>query len=926
MINKIVYPDANEALFEACEGSMAKIVLNTEKSIKEASSNSITKKMLEDCRPDKDHFLIHFIGVGDYEKYGFNKNADAFPKKANEKYYDTFVKNGHLFREHKSDNPEVNAIGQIKKAMYNPEMGRIELAVWANIKKASEEYEKALAGETLSCSMGCFPAGTPVAIALGKEVAIETLKKGDTILTASTAISKVEDTYNYNYTGDLLTIKATGILDALVCTGNHPIYIRRYKKQPIQDAPAICPICGKHVKYLKTHIKRSLDPSHKTAWDTYMKEFEQFEEKFIDASELRCGDYIISPKFKLNTLSTDYDKTLAKFLGYFVAEGNFIKYRGKNIKYMEAPYRAVQLNFNKTETEYVNNVINLLKILVPNKTPTVQVREKKNLSVISLYDKDFANLVYNLCNEHADNKYLNLDLIKTWDSDCVKLFLNAYIEGDGTFNEINNNISWTTISKKLHQQLITLCNSIDLPVSTYTKTAYTTNGVLHKASYTGTIAQKDLANTTIFTKVSKDLAIVDLGLQHPNCFATATNIYHRITNINCESVTEFPVYNLNVAGEHTYIANNVLVHNCSVPVDRDSISGKLCKRPSEYEPWMKKTPGQYIPEHKKYAFVYNDEPSFFDLSIVKRPAERIAHYLEYKFASDNTEGLLKAASDNNGYIPSALLAELQGIKFSLTKGFRNIKKANTLKRLIELEKDFANAISDKQDNTVKGLYIKNAAINSFSKDFDLSDSELKEFTNLNIRKESFFREMAKRASIMNFKSFIDFIYPEDKSEEKQQAVKLASCQILPTLFNGLNNFGIDLNELDNLFDSGSEFDCIADNSNSDPIQKLFDKASDKFSIDKNGRDKRIISITIINNGGSTSANNILEDILPTILKTASSNSNNYSKEVINKAKKYATAYAVYKIAAINDIEKLQGKELDEATLLSLIGQNYIYNI
>lgn len=731
MINKIVYPDANEALFEACEGSMAKIVLNTEKSIKEASSNSITKKMLEDCRPDKDHFLIHFIGVGDYEKYGFNKNADAFPKKANEKYYDTFVKNGHLFREHKSDNPEVNAIGQIKQAMYNPEMGRIELAVWANIKKASEEYEKALAGETLSCSMGCFPAGTPVAIAPGKEVAIETLKKGDTILTASTAISKVEDTYNYNYTGDLLTIKATGILDALVCTGNHPIYIRRYKKQPIQDAPAICPICGKHVKYLKTHIKRSLDPSHKTAWDTYMKEFEQFEEKFIDASELRCGDYIISPKFKLNTLSTDYDKTLA---------------------------------------------------------------------------------------------------------------------------------------------------------------------------------------------------IVDLRLQHPNCFATATNIYHRITNINCESVTEFPVYNLNVAGEHTYIANNVLVHNCSVPVDRDSISGKLCKRPSEYEPWMKKTPGQYIPEHKKYAFVYNDEPSFFDLSIVKRPAERIAHYLEYKFASDNTDGLLKAASDNNGYIPSALLAELQGIKFSLTKGFRNIKKANTLKRLIELEKDFANAISDKQDNTVKGLYIKNAAINSFSKDFDLSDSELKEFANLNIRKESFFREMAKRASIMNFKSFIDFIYPEDKSEEKQQAVKLASCQILPTLFNGLNNFGIDLNELDNLFDSGSEFDCIADNSNSDPIQKLFDKASDKFSIDKNGRDKRIISITIINNGGSTSANNILEDILPTILKTASSNSNNYSKEVINKAKKYATAYAVYKIAAINDIEKLQGKELDEATLLSLIGQNYIYNI
>ena len=154
-MNKIIYPDANEQLSSELQGKFATFIDHDKfyGHVKQASSNVITKAMLEDCKPDKDHFLIHFTAVGDYEKYGFNKNADSFPKFANQKYYKTFETNAHLFREHRSDNPS-KAIGIIKKAMYNPEMGRIEVAAWANIKKASEEYEKAKNGLPLSCSMG----------------------------------------------------------------------------------------------------------------------------------------------------------------------------------------------------------------------------------------------------------------------------------------------------------------------------------------------------------------------------------------------------------------------------------------------------------------------------------------------------------------------------------------------------------------------------------------------------------------------------------------------------------------------------------------------------------------------------------------------------------------------------------------------------
>jgi hypothetical protein len=157
MMNKLIYPEANEQLFQSLEGRFCTLFTQDKflTNVKTASSNSITKEMLEECKPDKDHMLAHFIAVGDYEKFGFNKNADSFPKKANEQYYKTFETNAKFYKEHNSDDPK-KAIGSIKKACYNPDMGRIEVAVWINIKKASEAYEKAKAGETLSCSMGAM--------------------------------------------------------------------------------------------------------------------------------------------------------------------------------------------------------------------------------------------------------------------------------------------------------------------------------------------------------------------------------------------------------------------------------------------------------------------------------------------------------------------------------------------------------------------------------------------------------------------------------------------------------------------------------------------------------------------------------------------------------------------------------------------------
>ena len=71
--------------------------------------------------------------------------------------------------------------------------------------------------------------------------------------------------------------------------------------------------------------------------------------------------------------------------------------------------------------------------------------------------------------------------------------------------------------------------------------------------------------------------------------------------------------------------------SCRVPNDRCSICGNEAKSISAYCEHLGRRMGQYDNDMRKYAFAYNDKPTFFDISRVKNPADRIAHFLSYSF-------------------------------------------------------------------------------------------------------------------------------------------------------------------------------------------------------------------------------------------------------------------------------------------------------
>jgi len=106
-------------------------------------------------KPDKGYVGFHLAALGEMERYGFNRNADGFPKKACEERHDTFVKNGHVYKHHQNKDPQ-KASGSIIKSAYLPEVGRIDLFITACIEKCAEELEKFEKTGELSFSMACM--------------------------------------------------------------------------------------------------------------------------------------------------------------------------------------------------------------------------------------------------------------------------------------------------------------------------------------------------------------------------------------------------------------------------------------------------------------------------------------------------------------------------------------------------------------------------------------------------------------------------------------------------------------------------------------------------------------------------------------------------------------------------------------------------
>lgn len=108
---------------------------------------------LASCTPPENHTVVHVIAVGDSERWGPNRNCDSFSRSDNVRKHRTFVDLGHVFRNHKNQDPSLK-IGDVLASAHNDQMDRIELVLALDNEKCRDDIQKMDADNYGGVSMG----------------------------------------------------------------------------------------------------------------------------------------------------------------------------------------------------------------------------------------------------------------------------------------------------------------------------------------------------------------------------------------------------------------------------------------------------------------------------------------------------------------------------------------------------------------------------------------------------------------------------------------------------------------------------------------------------------------------------------------------------------------------------------------------------
>lgn len=123
-----------------------------------SSSMPLIKSALTLLQPHE--LPIFSIGLGCTEKYGFNRNFDAFGAPACRKYHDTFVKHGRWFRDH-DNKPTSLHYGRHILTSFNEKMGRVEIVTGLYQNKEAAERNGST-GRVADMELNSIESGDPI--------------------------------------------------------------------------------------------------------------------------------------------------------------------------------------------------------------------------------------------------------------------------------------------------------------------------------------------------------------------------------------------------------------------------------------------------------------------------------------------------------------------------------------------------------------------------------------------------------------------------------------------------------------------------------------------------------------------------------------------------------------------------------------------
>ena len=371
-----------------------------------------------------------------------------------------------------------------------------------DITKVSNEQWQDLKGKANIIVGGspCFRKGTLITTKEGLKP-IEDIKKGDYVLTHNNRYKEVVVPM-VNPAKEIYSLKVMNSVETYV-TPEHPVRaIEKFSKYNSKE--------------------RKYDISFS-------------KPKWIKVKDLQKGKhYIQLGKSSEETNPDNITKEEAWLIGRYIADGYLLtsKRSGRKNSFRRDVVFCVgkdkKLKFENKLSEYTMN---------PSEEKTVYKYRKQNERLFNLVSK---------CGRGSENKeipqeYLNLP------SEILEELIEGYLSGDGSCS--NGVYSFTTVSEKLALSLVSGLNNVYKNGASITFSERPKKHIIEGRE----VNQKDTYRIQLRKEYNKG--------REPQTLKIDNFLYAPIKKIEIQETSE-TVYNFEVEDDNSYVANNMVVHNC----------------------------------------------------------------------------------------------------------------------------------------------------------------------------------------------------------------------------------------------------------------------------------------------------------------------------------------------------------------------------
>ena len=442
--------------------------------------------------------------------------------------------------------------------------------VWAIDKEQAEDHTRGLtaailAGEITDSSMGCFPSGTKILMSDFSEKHIEDIKVGDTVITHTGNTGIVKGLFNKNFNAGIYHLNVTGLCDETFVTHEHPFYAITKDQLSCENAFEDRTKCFPYgavssITSQDKNISYEYGYKKKVCSKTDCVEYEKkLFPSFRKISDLREGDYVaysFSDEVRSTTLTTDF----FRLLGYYLAEGCVIYSHGKP--------NWVSFTFHKKEKEYITEVITLCEHLYGKAPKLLASTSSENAIELHLYSVEACRDLEHHGARLSKTKQVSEEILYA-PLDLQLELIGSFVNGDG-FLDKSNAVYLETSSRVLWHNLMWMLSRARILWSAQEQ-FYPIKPHMCGKSLIGT---KELTTWKLRLNVNESKKLgsrtakcsMEWSLDKPKSynFFYENHIFFPIKELTFDPTWSGNIYNFEVGGDNSYVANTVAVHNCMV--------------------------------------------------------------------------------------------------------------------------------------------------------------------------------------------------------------------------------------------------------------------------------------------------------------------------------------------------------------------------